>query len=84
MGDHLQNEFIFYLDYLEQMTKFYICGRADPMCVYNCVQSRGQVRGGHVGGWRGGERGEECERRERGEQGGIWQLQGEWRGCQIL
>ena len=66
MGDHLQNEFIFYFDYLEQIIKFYFCG--DPMSVYNCVQrssERGQCGEGVWGGvWEMG------ERRERGEEGG--------------
>ena len=59
----------FSLDYIEQIIKFYFCGGSDPMCVYNYVQWSSER--GLLGG--GSER--------RGES---WQLQGEWRNCQIL
>ena len=39
----------FYLDYLEQIIKFYFCGGTDPICLHNCVQrssDRGPCGGG--------------------------------------
>ena len=52
-----------YLDYLEQIIKFYFSGGSDPICVYNCVHvggvRTGGLRGGRGGVVRGGRGGRE-------------------------